>query len=482
VGSVGYVAFAEPTPQFEPHTWNEDRRQNLDGTSTSQFHVKHVNYMKENREWESIDLTVVQTSTGFVMNKAPYAVELPAFANGPMKFTANNRYHPGERKIIKEAPISKTRRFTDARRVRGTVTDEGVLYKNALPDIGAHILLQPHEEQMRYLIKWDRAPRCSGNLFVRFEHDFNGRSIKKNNGVSVRRSDESLKGFYVKEGKYRGIGTLPARIWDSDVKNESINIQGRRIGNRLRGRKVVPCDFFKDAVFPVYTDDVDTFYPAAGANSPVDGRITFDDNAAKAWATVHDDDGSDARVSSSDTETTITVRCDQNNAGNTSFNLERGIITFDTSSIPDENVISAVTLDLYGVLIHDNQSDKVGIVQSTPASTSAIVDGDYDAFTVDSDTAAASIALSSLSTSAYNTFTFDSAYFSWIDQTGVTKLGARMGLDYEETSSHSNAPGSSLNLFRFSTADETGTSQDPLLTVTHAEGAAATTPGVIIFQ
>ncbi|MCL4419962.1 hypothetical protein M1146_07785, partial [Patescibacteria group bacterium] len=56
--------------------------------------------------------------------------------------------------------------------------------------------------------------------------------------------------------------------------------------------------------------------------------------------------------------------------------MDRAILLFDTSSLPDDASISAATLSLYVADKNDDYAQDVGITSSNPASNTAIVTSD----------------------------------------------------------------------------------------------------------
>ncbi|MBX4215593.1 hypothetical protein KW797_01445, partial [Candidatus Parcubacteria bacterium] len=85
--------------------------------------------------------------------------------------------------------------------------------------------------------------------------------------------------------------------------------------------------------------------------------------------------------------------------------------------------------------------------------------------------------ITSMTTSAYNIFTLNATGRGNVSKTGVTKFAAREGHDFENTS----IDVTKLNYVGISTADHTGTTQDPTLTVTYAL-AAGGKPVIIVLR
>ena len=147
--------------------------------------------------------------------------------------------------------------------------------------------------------------------------------------------------------------------------------------------------------------------------------------------------------------------------------------------MPQTDTISGATRALYITSVSDQDDDAQGYVSTyatTPASNTAITTADYDQIgtTVQSD----NLDLSSISTGAFNTWTLNAAGLASIDKTGVTKFGGREGHDAEN--SVITGVGAKENSIAFRTADYTGTTSDPVLTVTHAAAATSTAYRLLI--
>ena len=477
---------AVKTPKFEPLTWNASQIDNEDGTYTAEFHGKHINYMVSNGVWSEIDLTLNKDGDTWVMNKAPYAVELPEYANGEMEFTATNKYDVRSKKFVKASPISKTRTFKDAKNVKGVLTDEGLLYQDAIDDFS--LLLQPHEEEMRYLLKFDHLPQvCETEEFleVRFEHDLKGLIPKKKDNTEITSTDKTIDGYYIKSEKYRGIGTPEARIWDSDAKGQVVDIVAKYNPNKLDGKKVIPCSFFDDAVYPVYSDDTDTFHPDADEEERTCDGWLREDGAV--WNTIHD-----ALASTTyNTDTRDIGRAGVSLEGAT-YRIMRAAMSFDLSSISGETATS-VDLDLEGTGWHDHENDIysfITLVNATPASDTALIGADYDQITgkldacIDTDWTTP-MDIDQWATGSYNTFTLNATgegkVQDAIDDDGIFWIAVREGHDCKDYAP--DVSDTERNGVDWDSADVAGTSSDPKLSVTYTgeAGAGATPTDAMIF-
>jgi hypothetical protein len=212
-----------------------------------------------------------------------------------------------------------------------------------------------------------------------------------------------------------------------------------------------------------------TFYPDASPESTsVDG---FAFNAANAnWNTAHDATSGSAN----DAGTAMYASSGKNSAGN--FVIYRMFLLFDTSALPDDDVISSATLSTYinYAVNGDNDGDDwVNVVQSSPASNTALVGADFDnCGAVDNPTEGATRHdITGISSSAYLDFALNATGISWIAKTGVSKFGIREGhdaLDIPYAGSNS-----SFNEIGVASADYAGTTRDPKLVIEHAAGGGA---------
>lgn len=212
----------------------------------------------------------------------------------------------------------------------------------------------------------------------------------------------------------------------------------------------------------------DTFYPNANPETTsFDGYILEYDTS---WDPLHDEDDADhASVAISDSATTGWAFA-RFRSTSPAYTIGRSYFLFDTSALPNTDTVTSATFSLYGVEVrnnHTNGNRNVGVVQSSPASNTGLATTDFDQCgAINTPTeGAARIALSSLSTSAYNNFVLNTAGKGWISKIGATKLCLRVSYDLDDVApSNQNDNGSGFNHYQ---ADQAGTTQDPVLVVEH---------------
>ena len=208
-----------------------------------------------------------------------------------------------------------------------------------------------------------------------------------------------------------------------------------------------------------------TFYPDADPESTsVDGFVKSAVNSS--WATVHD---AASGVNSYDALAAETYPLSRHNG--TAYDIYRSFILFDTSSIPDGDTIDSAILSMYTLNVVDGSNDAqsyIVIVSSSPASNTAIVNGDYNQ--VGSiDFGKVDMTIQSINT--YTDFTLNTSGIANISKTGISKFGAREGHDFENIA----IANSTTSYIRYSQAETTGTSNDPKLVVVHSVASTAYT-------
>jgi len=184
----------------------------------------------------------------------------------------------------------------------------------------------------------------------------------------------------------------------------------------------------------IYLASGDPIYPDAHPESTsVDGWAGYSGGATNpGWSTVR---GSAGNVCA-DNNTTYYAPYLQTYTTNWS-RMHRAFFLFDTSSIPDEGVITSATFSMYpwadyNVSRNSLSSTNAGarLVTTTPDSNTAIVAADYQQ---QGTTAQASDIGYNDIAAGYNDWTLNSTGRGNISKTGVTKFGLRMVCDANNT-------------------------------------------------
>jgi len=204
-------------------------------------------------------------------------------------------------------------------------------------------------------------------------------------------------------------------------------------------------------------------------STSVDGRVRHAGTNIT-WAAVQGGAGTN---SNDVTPGGVTNSCGELEAGSTTdrwAQMERGVFLFDTSTIGSGETITSITLSLYGISKDTTLgATDLDVVSSAPASNTALAAGDYDSL---GTSVYGSISSAGFTTSAYNDITLSAG----VTKAGITKLGTRLAWDTDNAApTWSSGVKTSLRAYY---ADQTGTTNDPKLTVIYSSGVTVT-PAVL---
>lgn len=230
----------------------------------------------------------------------------------------------------------------------------------------------------------------------------------------------------------------------------------------------------------------DTYYPAAGANSPVDGNLgrTSTENgggpSTGTWADIRG--GTSANIVDSVSATQNAAQLYDGEAGSAKWDaMTRSIFGFDTSAIGDTDTIDSATLSFYGSASTDGLAGAAVVVdRSVPNSSSGLAAGDFDVSRWDGvEQSTARITISSWVNGSYNNYTLNATGLSNVSKTGITWYGLRHSNDFDN-SEPATFNGNSRIIPYF--ADQTGTTNDPKLVVVHTAVAVVVPPDDTSFE
>lgn len=232
----------------------------------------------------------------------------------------------------------------------------------------------------------------------------------------------------------------------------------------------------------------DSITPFSGAGDGwVENQVQVDDCGTQ-WSTTHD---AATGFTFSSTATTLSVRSSSFSSTFLSLflcTIDRVFLPFDTSSIPGSATISAATLNVYAVSktnTDNDGTDFLTVTQTSQATHTVLANADYDQCGAISNPTEGIDSgqrkdITSVTTSAYLIFTLNSTGMGWIKKsgqasactatTGVTCLGIREGHDVTNSAIISGFDVVAENLVSLSSSEQTGTSQDPYLSVTYSTG------------
>lgn len=164
-----------------------------------------------------------------------------------------------------------------------------------------------------------------------------------------------------------------------------------------------------------------------------------------------------------------TVYCGQA----TGYTCYQSVLAFDTSSIPDDDVVSDVSLEM---MLSNDLSTTNLVVQARTHSWGGTADtGDWVAgASLSALTLLATLSTNGIgATGSYKTFTSETAFASAIVLTGSTEVMLSSDRQAAGTTPTNN------EYVRFHATAAAGTTQDPKLTITH-EAAPTTTQAQVI--
>jgi hypothetical protein len=109
----------------------------------------------------------------------------------------------------------------------------------------------------------------------------------------------------------------------------------------------------------------------------------------------------------------------------------RGFFLFDTSILTATAIIVSATFSLQINSVTNTFSQSLGLIISSPSSNTAIVNADY--LNITRTRLASDIALGSLTTGAYNTWSLNATGIAQISKTGITKFATALSGDIDNT-------------------------------------------------
>ncbi len=159
----------------------------------------------------------------------------------------------------------------------------------------------------------------------------------------------------------------------------------------------------------------------------------------------------------------------------------RGFLPFITSAMPGGSSVSAATLNVYATAktnLTNDGTDYITVTQTSQATHTALVAADWDNVSGEGIDSGERKDITSISTGAYLVFTLNATGRGWIKGSGqssncsatagITCLGLLEGHDHAGSTAEVAS-----NSVTFSSADQTGTTQDPYLSVTYTAPVSA---------
>lgn len=221
-----------------------------------------------------------------------------------------------------------------------------------------------------------------------------------------------------------------------------------------------------------------TVYPDADPETTsVDGRVYRAVATPESFATIR---GSAGTAVSDNASTEVFAQIDGRDSTTLWSTMSRGPVLFDTFSLPDNAVISAATLSIYGSSKSDFFAQSINIVKTTPASNTALVMTDYNIanwdMTQQSDNP---ITITAWSDTAYNNFAFNATGIGNVSKIDISKFGIAISADYNNLDPGTHTLNEAYIIAN--AADQAGTAQDPKLVVEYTVPVSIT-PQIIWFD
>lgn len=209
---------------------------------------------------------------------------------------------------------------------------------------------------------------------------------------------------------------------------------------------------------------IDTGNTVATFNSSTGGDgEAYANNAT--WATVR----AATTGTADNTSTTAAVYTEPG------FWIGRVFLPFDSSALPDGATIVSAKVRVYvDAVLGDNDNDGddfIRLVESTQATSTGLVNGDFDQ--LGTTALANDIDITSISAGGFIEFILNSTGLALLNDTGYTQFGLREGHDI-----NNNPTGTGITGIRINTSDNA--SNDPELVVAYTVGVTDTpvTPGI----
>lgn len=215
-------------------------------------------------------------------------------------------------------------------------------------------------------------------------------------------------------------------------------------------------------------------YPDAGSGSTtVDGTVARSPSPAENFATIRAGAGEDVNTNATQDyygwmhSTTTTDLYDT---------LYRAILTFATSTIGAGSTISSVTLSLRGSLkTNALGSADLHVGAATPAANNTLAASDYGQC---GSTSFGSVAYADYNTGGYNDIVLDANGIANVSKTGISRFCTRLSWDMLN-SAPTWASNKHTYIYGYFT-DNSGTTNDPKLTVVYSTTAISKISGVAI--
>jgi photosystem II stability/assembly factor-like uncharacterized protein len=489
----------------EKRTYTSKTYDNHDGTFTLEAHTGQIHYKdRETEELRNIDTTLKDQGDKWTMEKASYHSEIPKFADQPMVF----------QDVFKEKNQTITM-IPQTEHIQGEIENgdgwenQRVRYKNAFGE-NIDLRVTVGDSGLFKEVIVNEKPKEAKDMAFEFqiilpegksvfaESDATQKITKLTNLDNFELTGENQLLIGAEGGDENAYSRIQKiRVWDSTgnetngklrfyqkdgkihphtQKNTSSddNSSSSDLGVGVNFQKIIPKEFLQSAVYPVYTDDTQTYYSGVG-----DGTVNNSASVGTPWE--------DARTVTAGTLadfgsfSSYSPRTGKQSLSN--FVIRRAFFPIDTSAIPADAIISSATFSIY---VSDktngyndgDDDDKITLVQTSQTSETTL---DVDQFNncgavtnpqegIDNSERKD---ITTITTGQDLTFNLNSTGIGWIKKAGQTRtcgatngytcLGARVVEDV--LSNHQYLGGN--NTFNSIESNFYGSGNPPYLSVTY---------------
>lgn len=234
-----------------------------------------------------------------------------------------------------------------------------------------------------------------------------------------------------------------------------------------------PLEYFYTPNYPVTVTDSLTFYPDPDVEtSSVDGRVQHEDTGGLTWAAIVD--GAGTGEASTSASNGVMIFAD--GLTNKFQMVQRTVIVFPTSGLPDTAIISGATLSAHGSsgakMDELNCAPTINVYSSNPASNTALQASDYEHINFGTTAFSTAITYAGWDDNDYNDWILNASGIDAISRLNVTKFAFReatydVAEELDSGAADPNWIASKISRILSFSADQGDTSNDPKLVIAY---------------
>jgi len=412
------------------------------------FHIGHIHYpsgLSKDGSLSDIDTTLQYNSTSklFSTTKASYDAEVGLFGDV--------RFHNVSGSLAVTIPnLSKIEGVPYSGSAFGLL-GKGLIWKDLL-GTGMHQIVEARNGSLTRIFRFEQKPSFN-EIDMTVDLTNATFATKPKAGKDLIVSDQLV---FPTSTAGKNIYLRKPHVWNHRGEVVDVSFKFYLASGVLHVVKIIPQAFI-DLTFTelgawLETDDSNSYYADAGG----------DGSASKwhsDWSTARGANTAAAVAAGGSTQ----IQRVWVNAGE--YNIDRMFFPFDTSGIGAGATVTAATFKLMRWLSSGTRT--YAIIQTTQASITALVVGDYDNLTLNSppEGATRKAIVDLAADGTYNDFALNATGLGWIIVDGSTKLGVREGSKDVDNS----APTDDGYVYWYC-SNQTGTDKDPRLDVTWTAG------------